>query len=378
MYLIIIKVSCRVRVIVLFLLSWWGQMPASAQKSSPMADSVSLPTQPNQRRLLVLPLVARSIETAWSFGVASSLTFRLTDDSTTRTSNTQAIALYSLRRQFVVALNGTTYFPGERYILNHQVSYSYFPDKFWGLGKDAPEAAVESYTFRQYYIYLHLQRQVRPDHFVGLLYEFQRVMDVDYRGGGLFDQQNVPGRKPYHVSGAGLSYTYDSRNSAFSPDKGGLVQVQFNHFAPLFGSDFQYTNYVLDARLFRRVGRQVIALQAYAFLNSGDVPLRSLASFGGSNSMRGYYDGRYRDRNQAVLQAEYRSLLFWRFGAVVFGGLGNLAYNVNELNWQRLKFAYGAGLRVAVNQKERLNLRIDYGFGGTTGSGLYFQLGEAF
>lgn len=344
-----------------------------------MADSLSLPLQPSNRTLLVLPLVARSIETAWSFGLAGSLTFRLTDDTTTRTSNSQALALYSVKQQFVVALNGATYFPGETYILNHQLSYSYFPDKFWGLGKAAPEDAVENYTFRQYYIYLHLQRQIQRNRFVGLVYEFQRVLNVDYERGGLFDKQAVAGRQPYHVSGVGLSYTYDTRNSAFAPNRGGLFQVQFNHFAPLLGSDFQYTNYVLDARLFRQIGRrQVLALQAYAFLNSGNVPLRSLASFGGANSMRGYYDGRYRDRNQAVLQAEYRLPLFWRLGAVAFGSIGNVAYNADELSFQQLKAAYGAGLRLALNRRERLNLRVDYGFGGHTGSGLYFQLGEAF
>ena len=50
----------------------------------------------------------------------------------------------------------------------------------------------------------------------------------------------------------------------------------------------------------------MLALQAYAFINNGDVPLRSLASLGGANSMRGYYDGRYRDKDQIVFQAEYR------------------------------------------------------------------------
>ena len=352
------------------------------------SDSVSLPHEPvpNQllktRNTLILPLVARSIETDWSFGVAASFTFRFSrHDTLTRTSNTQALVLYSLRKQFITAINGTTYFPGERIILNHQLSYSSFPDKFWGLGKQAPEKNEEAYTFKQYYVYLHFQRKLQNRVFAGLLYEYQRLLAVDYQPGGLFDQLTVVGRNPYHISGAGLSLTYDSRNNAFAPDRGGFLQVFFNHFAPAFGSDFRYTNYVVDFRRFLTIyRRQVLAIQAYGFFNSGDVPLRSLASFGGSNSMRGFYDGRYRSKNQVVAQAEYRVPLFWRLGAVGFAGIGNVGNRVGDLNFNELKYSYGGGVRVALNKKERLNLRIDYGWGVGEGlsNGLYFQLGEAF
>ena len=330
----------------------------------------------------MLPLIARSIETDWSFGVAGSFTFRFNrQDTITRTSNTQALVLYSLRKQFIAAINGTTYFPKERYILNHQLSYSYFPDKFWGLGKEAPDEKEEDYTFRQYYVYLHLQYKIQKRLFLGVLYEYQRLLEVDHRPGGLFDQQNVAGRDKYHISGAGLSLTYDTRNNAFSPDQGSFAQVFFNHFSPAFGSQFRYTAYAIDLRRFMRIYRdQVLALQAYGQVNVGEVPLRSLASFGGSNSMRGFYDGRFRSKNQVVVQAEYRVPIIWRIGAVGFFGLGNVGNTFHELNFQDLKYSYGGGLRVALNRKERLNLRIDYGwgFGQSTSHGLYFQLGEAF
>ncbi|GAB3710678.1 BamA/TamA family outer membrane protein [Spirosoma flavus] len=352
------------------------------------SDSIPVPHQsvPNQllrtRNTLILPLVARSIETDWSFGGAGSFTFRFSrHDTLTRTSNTQALVLYSLRKQFIAAINGTTYFPGERIILNHQLSYSSFPDKFWGLGKDAPDENEEGYAFKQYYVYLHGQRKLWDRVFGGLIYEYQRLLRVDHPMGDLFDQQHVAGRMPYHISGAGLSITYDSRNNAFAPDQGGFLQIYFNQFLPLFGSDFNYTNYVVDFRRFIRLYRQqVLAIQAYGFFNSGDVPLRSLASFGGSNSMRGFYDGRFRSKNQLVAQVEYRVPLFWRLGAVGFAGVGNVGNWLHDVNFQNLKYSVGGGLRVALNRKERLNLRIDYGWGlgQSVSNGLYFQLGEAF
>jgi outer membrane protein assembly factor BamA len=330
---------------------------------------------------LVLPVIARSIETSWSFGSAISSTFHIgKKDSTVRTSNTQGLVLYSLKKQFIAAINGTIYFPGERYILSHQLSYSNFPDKFWGLGRIAPDSNAEPYSFRQYYIYLHGQRSLGGRLYAGILYEYQRVIKVEYVPGGLFDKEQVEGRNGYHVSGLGASLTFDTRNNAFAPDKGVFLQGYFNHFAAIFGSDYNYTNYVVDMRWFLRTyKRQVLALQGYMFMNSGTVPLRSLASFGGANSMRGYYDGRFRDKDQVVLQAEYRVPVYGRLGAAGFAGIGNVSHNCDYFSTQAIKYSYGAGLRIALNKSEKLNLRLDYGIGrGGHSKGFYFQLGEAF
>lgn len=94
--------------------------------------------------------------------------------------------------------------------------------------------------------------------------------------------------------------------------------------------------------------------------------------------MRGYYQGRYRDNNMAVIQAEYRIPLFWRFGAVAFGDIGNVAPAPGQLNFTDLKYSYGGGLRVAMNKAEKLNLRGDFGINAKGTGGFYLQLGEAF
>jgi len=364
----------------------------------------------NIRPILVLPIIARSIETGWSFGLASAATFHLKSRDTAirtgapegsspegptldlcadssilrqqhgpRTSNAQALALYTTRRQFVMALNGSIYFPGERFILNEQLSYSSFPDNFWGVGKHAPDTNKESYKFKQYYIYLHPQFLVARNLFFGVLYEYQRVFSIDYKPDGLFDQQDVIGRYGYHVSGFGLSLTYDTRNNAFSPDRGVMLQFSFDHFAPFFGSDYQYTNYVIDLRRFLRIYKQqVLALQIFGSFNGGEAPLRSLSYLGGANLMRGYYSGRYRDKDAAVIQAEYRVPLFWRIAAVGFADIGNVGPALDYINFQHFKYSYGGGLRVALNEKEKLNLRLDYGIAKGSSQGFYLQLGEAF
>jgi outer membrane protein assembly factor BamA len=332
------------------------------------------------KKLLILPVVSSSIETGFSFGAVGALTFRISaKDTLSRTSNLQLLVLYSTKKQLVTAINGSQYFDKEKYILNEQVSYSSFPDKFWGMGKNSPDEAEEPYKYQQYYIYMHLLRKISRNFFVGILFEKQNVWDIEYIKGGVFDQQDVLGRYGYDVTGLGGSLTYDKRNNAFAPSKGFFTQFSFNHFGKYLGSDYTYTNFVFDIRKYIPVVRnQVLAMQLFSFNNTGDVPIRSLASFGGSNRMRGYYDGRYKDMNQIVLQTEYRFPVWRRFGAVLFAGTGSVGKNFDDYALNDLRYSYGGGVRFALDKKEKLNIRVDYGIGHGKNNGFYLQLGEAF
>lgn len=329
---------------------------------------------------VVFPVIARSIETGFSFGVAASTTFHLSkNDTATRTSNLQALALYSVKKQFIAAIAGAQYTKDERYIFNEAISYSSFPDKFWGIGNNTPSSNEEAYSFQQYYINLQASKNIGHHFFVGSLLEVQHLMKVDYIKGGLFDIENVAGRNPYFIAGLGFSLSYDDRTNAFSPNKGLFAQLYFNHFDKYLGADFIYSNLVIDLRKYLPIKKNVLAFQLYYSGNFGDqIPIRSLATLGGSNRMRGFYDGRYRDEQSLMVQSELRLPVYKRFGAVAFGGVGDVSKNINSFSTTDLKYSYGAGLRFAVNKTEKLNIRVDYGFSSNGNSGLYFQLGEAF
>lgn len=329
--------------------------------------------------LLAFPVIARSIETSWSFGAAGTSTYRLNNDTTTRTSNMQAIAIYSLKKQLVVALNNTVYFPHESYILTNQFSYSSFPDKFWGIGPYSKETDVESYSFNQFYAFAHLQKKTGNHFFVGGMYSYQNLMKVEYLAGGLFDNQQVAGRTPYHISGLGVSFTYDDRNNAFAPDNGSLYQIFLSHYDKSFGSTFNFNSITVDTRKYWKIYKQqVLAVQAFGLFNTGnEVPIRSLSALGGSYSMRGFYQGRYIDRNMMVLQSEYRIPVYKLLGLAVFGSTGEVGHTLNEFSLENLKLSYGIGARIALSKKEKMNLRLDYGF-TQHNSGFYLQVGEAF
>jgi len=93
--------------------------------------------------------------------------------------------------------------------------------------------------------------------------------------------------------------------------------------------------------------------------------------------MRGHYRGRYRDKNLMAFQTEYRWNFFKRFGLALFGGFGNVSNDFNNFRFDELKYSVGAGLRYMVVPSQRINIRLDVGFGRET-TGFYINIADAF
>ena len=96
--------------------------------------------------------------------------------------------------------------------------------------------------------------------------------------------------------------------------------------------------------------------------------------------MRGYYTGRFRDRNFVAAQAEYRWLPFpfsKRFGGVLFASAGTVSPNTSMLAREQWHPAIGAGLRFMVFPKKDIFIRADFAL-TPEGNGLYIYTGEAF
>ena len=122
----------------------------------------------------------------------------------------------------------------------------------------------------------------------------------------------------------------------------------------------------------------VFATQLFVRVQPGDPGFSSQSEMGGQDLQRGIFEGRWRDRNLWVWQSEYRAPVWWRIGAVAFGGVGNVFDDPNELVDGGLKWSVGGGLRFALAPDEGVNLRVDYGRGTRGESGFYIGIREAF
>jgi outer membrane protein assembly factor BamA len=123
--------------------------------------------------------------------------------------------------------------------------------------------------------------------------------------------------------------------------------------------------------------KHVLAWQTKARFSFGEVPFLDLSTLGNDDILRGYPKNRFRDQHFFATQLEYRFPLFWRFGAVAFAGAGDVFGPSSTLSASNLKYSVGTGLRFVVDPAERLNIRLDYGY-GREGGYFYFVVGESF
>ena len=96
---------------------------------------------------------------------------------------------------------------------------------------------------------------------------------------------------------------------------------------------------------------------------------------GSSRMMRGYYEGRYRDRMFVGAQVELRQRVWRRNGVVVWAGAGNVFHDFDKFKTKQTLPTFGIGYRWEF--KNRVNVRLDYGIGKGE-SAFYFNINEAF
>jgi hemolysin activation/secretion protein len=145
-------------------------------------------------------------------------------------------------------------------------------------------------------------------------------------------------------------------------------------FQSFLGSKFIFNQYQLDFRKYVEIfDSHLLAVQAWYSFTAGHPPFQHISLIGGSDLMRGYFEGRYRDLNAMVYQAEYRLPVYRKLGLVFFGSAGQVAEKVSSYALHKFRYGGGVGLRYKLNE-EGLNFRLDFAFGDQTA--FYFGLNE--
>jgi outer membrane protein assembly factor BamA len=329
--------------------------------------------------LALLPVIYYTPETSWALGAGGLAYFPVTRDaSAPRPSNLNFAVIYTVKKQFSLDLNPDLYFR-HGYHLQFELQYSSFPDKFFGVGNDTAADLEEPFTSRFWKLNVEALKRTSGAFNLGFQYFFDSTRLVKVKAGGSLASGSVPGSRGGVVSGFGPFLTYDSRDSIFFPTTGSFHQFSAMAFGPMLGSDFSFGRFCLDLRRYIRFSSsRVLALQSQLLVQTGQPPFWRMGMLGGEKLLRGYYLGRYRDKNMLCVQAEYRWVpVIWRIGLVGFVGLGEVADRLDHFELGGLKFSYGGGLRFVLDSAQRLHVRLDFAFGQKT-SGIYFTAGEAF
>ena len=335
---------------------------------------------------IIVPVFSSAPETGLELGATGLYSFYTDSDRlNTRISNIFAYASQTTKGQTNFTLTSNYWSPQNKYHLTGSISYINFPYSFFGVGNNTRQANEDHLDQKRFKLNIEGEKRLGEHFYAGIVAggyyyhfhsdnsngTFQTDPRVQFRQGGpsiylgpsaIFDNRN---NNSYTTRGMIITTYYNQIQSMFSNNgfQGGFFNIEYSQFIPItdqlvLGADIQEQNLV-----------------------GGSSPFYLLPSLGNDEMMRGYYNGRFRDRNLIAAQAELRYRLAQRFAVVGFAATGEVARN--GYSFDALKPDYGGGLRYFFDVAKGLTIRADYGAGQKLAnekrqSGFYIALGEAF
>lgn len=333
-----------------------------------------------QSHTFVLPYVGSAPETGFQYG-ATAFRIEQPADTSTRPSSYQVFASYTVKSQARAFLDADRWSSHNTWRTTAHLEWERFPLPYYGTGDDTPESAEEIYTPRGTIAALTVQRRIAGPFYAFLGYRWQDLRIVETEPNGALRGGVPTASRGARIGQLVAGEQWDTRDDVFAPEHGTFAQITVAEAHRAFGSQYDFQRVILDARRFASLGGgRVLAVQAVLEGTGGTAPFDQLSLVGSSSYMRGYARGRFRDRQLAMVQGEYRAPLWrkWRWAA--FGGGGRIAPTLESLAHGDARFlpTYGVGVRRQLFASSRSAIRLDYGRGASGQSGLYVALNEAF
>ena len=337
-------------------------------------------TSKTKKRYLVsgFPVVFYTPETRFGYGLTGIFIFNFKKDSLMAPKSSVNLGFaYTQNKQVLFTLPFNLFVKQRKYHVYGEFAYNKFFYNFYGVGNEQPTDFVEKYGVEFPRLRLTGLKKIRKGLYFGLRYAYDKFSLFDLDTTAQLHTGIIPGSKGGTVSGFGLVTLYDSRDNIFYPSKGMWGELVLYRDDERTGSSFNYNRIAFDFRKYFSYKENILALNVYSIYSDADLPFFQMGILGGQHKMRGFYEGRYRDNNLLVFQAEYRRHLFWQLGLTVFVDAGQVASRYDRFNATNWRYTYGAGLRLMIDKAQKINLRVDFGVGNKKILP-YFTIGEAF
>ena len=332
-------------------------------------------------QFMAIPIVFYTPETGLGFG-AGAQTFLLKQKNiyNDRVSNIFVDFIMTSNKQFIIDVIPQIYFGDGDYFLDMNFKWKIFPNKFWGVGNTTSNSNEESYDMTSQILKVSFLKRLPPSLNFGFEFIYENHDVTKIAEGGLLSTGEISGSDGAVISGLGIIFNLDTRNSVSSATSGHLLKMNAQFSSELFGASETYNTFITDLRTYQKIGeKSTAAFQLYYEGNYGNPPFQGLAWYGGGNQARGYYQGRYLDKTQYLIQGEYRYRFHPRWGLAGFGLLGKVAFDQKQLfSLNDLKPSAGGGVRFKILKNQDTWVRFDAGIGVNGSSGVYFGINEAF
>jgi len=275
--------------------------------------------------------------------------------------------LYSQKHQFAVFLIPEYSATNEDWKYSSDLYLADWPDDYYGTGNETNKDNVESYTARVFRIENSYSHRIYRD-LTGSI-----TSNTGYHHlkktvpNGYLEADPLLGKDQSVFSGIGVGLLLDTTDSNNYPTRGIKYSVNYTAFRSELGSDYDYDMFRYDLRHYLPLTNKVVfATQSDLVINEGDVPFYNYMELG--NRLRAYNSKRYVEKVRVAQRFEQRVTPFEegfleRTGFVLFGELGQVSPTVDKIRLTDWHWSTGFGFRYAILTEDRLNLRMDFGFG---------------
>lgn len=329
----------------------------------------------------VFPAAGYSPRTGFEYGVMPVWRIKPEDEHRSefyRPTTVTTAVLFSTTGMFEVDAD-IDWRPADEWVVMLKNQYLFLPDQFYGVGNQSADAVPVEFDAYRYQLSGQIMKCWQKRWFAGV------ELNGGYTCHGFAADDSIPSTVVGYDGGwanaLGPVMVFDNRDNTTFPTKGQFVRLSCVGAGNITGSQYQYALATFDGRFFTSPfapNNGTLAAQVFVSASTGDVPFYQLPQLGGRRALRGIpHPYKYTDRYVWYTQAEYRRMIWWRLGGVVYGGMGSSFHDASKAV-SDTRFTGGIGLRVQALPGENLNFRIDYGFASGGDQALYFTIREAF
>jgi hypothetical protein len=363
----------RIFYVLLFFIIFFSQAKGNNISAS-YNDTTKIKSQ-----FLAYPIAFYLPETRWGFGAAGFYNFRFKNEKpTSNPSQVQFTFSLTQNRQVIMTIPFELYRSNNLWKFKGEISYYRYVYNFYGIGLSSKFDDKESFRANYPRFRIDILRRYKR-FFAGFRFRVDNMQIEDKKVNGLLENGNYTGEDGGVISGIGLVGQLDTRDYIFNPTKGVFMETEIFANAKFTQSNFTYQRLSLDFAKYVRIKQDhTLAFHINTAMILGDPIFYDLLYFGSPKLMRGFQDRRFKDKNILVLQGEYRFPIYKWVQGVSFLSGGTVAASYSEIFENDYKISFGAGLRIVLNKKDRVRLRLDYGRTINEGGALYITINDAF
>lgn len=301
-----------------------------------------------------------SSSTSVELAVIAAGVYRTGPKATTPLSELDVFAEGSVTGFYNIGTRGYHSFPDDKVRINYHANFCHFPSKFWGVGYEmgADKSNETDYTLLQSLISAEFLWHLPHDIFLGPSVYFDYSKGIKAASDAVWRGQSLE----QLAYGIGLILSFDTRDIAANASQGYNLRFHQRFFPSFIGNKKGFSITELTFGWYHRFWKSgIMAFQFHGCGATRHTPWSMLSAVDASSGIRGYYEGRYRDRGELDAVVELRQHIWRRHGIVIWGGLGTVFHKFTEITTKKLLPSFGVGYRWEF--KKSVNVRADIGFG---------------